>query len=99
MEALQNNTKTSRLLWLDMANVLAMVGVVLFHIPSNVELSFREDEFVAVNECFFLMSGVSLGLILQKVNNFVELFTFLNKRIVRLGVPTVVFLCCFTFFG
>lgn len=41
---MQNN----RILWLDMANVLAMSCVVWFHIPSQMEEPIREWEYIYV---------------------------------------------------
>lgn len=63
---MQNN----RILWLDMANVLAMSCVVWFHIPSQMEEPIREWEYICVNIPFFLFPGYSYALSKKQNDTF-----------------------------
>lgn len=84
-------TSNKRLPWLDVANVLAMVGVVLFHIPTTLEQPYREVEFVVVNTCFFFLAGYSHGISSSRSSDRVQPARLLLRRIVRLLIPTIFF--------
>lgn len=84
-----------RLLWLDMANILAMVGVVLFHIPTAIEQPYREEEFLVVNICFFFLTGCSFGVARSHNPDILQSARFLLRRVKRLLTPTLFFFSVF----
>ncbi|MGN1213724.1 MAG: acyltransferase family protein [Bacteroidaceae bacterium] len=88
-------TTSHRLLWLDMANILAMVGVVLFHIPTAIEQPYREEEFLVVNICFFFLAGCSFGVAGCHGSNVSQSARFLLRRVKRLLIPTLFFFSVF----
>lgn len=81
-----------RIKWFDWANVLAMLCVVWFHIPSALEMSIRYTEYIAVNVSFFLLSGYSFSLSGTESRTFGVLLRHQGSRLVR---PTLVFYCIF----
>ena len=82
----------NRILWLDMANVLAMVCVVWFHIPSQLEMPIRGWEYICVNIPFFLLSGYSYAIGRKQDETFKShLLTTLRT----LYLPTIIFFTCF----
>lgn len=88
------DTKTPRLIWLDWANVLAMLGVVWFHIPSAIEEPVKETEFFAVNIAFFVLAGVSFE-IARHYSGLVQTLQFYKQRFCRLIVPVAIFFFIF----
>lgn len=83
----------TRLLWLDYSNVIAMLFVVLFHIPSTLLQPVRSIEYVAVNVPFFLFTGVSFRLFLTR--KWTGWRPFLQHQARTLLVPTVIFFAVF----
>lgn len=84
-----------RLLWLDMANIFAMVGVVLFHIPSAAEQPYRAEEFMVVNSCFFFLAGFSFSLSIHCDTHWRTQVKYLLHRAKQLLIPTVFFFFVF----
>lgn len=81
-----------RIKWFDWANVLAMLCVVWFHIPSALEMPIRYTEYIAVNVSFFLLAGYSFTLAGTERRTFGALLRHQGSRLVR---PTLVFYCIF----
>ncbi len=54
--------RMKRVKGLDYANVIAMLAVVWFHVPSTVEAPIRHLEYISVNIPFFLLSGYTFAL-------------------------------------
>ena len=82
----------NRLKWLDWANVLAMVAVVWFHIPSAVEKPFNGIEYITVIIPFFFMAGFAYALSRRQSLPLLEL----GRRIGRtLLIPTCAFYVLF----
>lgn len=81
-----------RIKWFDWANVLAMLCVVWFHIPSVLEMPVRYTEYIAVNVSFFLLAGYSFTLAGTERRAFGALLRHQGLRLVR---PTLVFYCIF----
>lgn len=81
-----------RIKWFDWANVLAMLCVVWFHIPSSLEMPIRYTEYIAVNVSFFLLAGYSFSLAGTASRSFRLVLIHIGRRLVR---PMLVFYCFF----
>ena len=79
--------------WLDLANVVAMACVVWFHIPSAVEVPVRHIEYITVNAMFFILSGCSFGLALQRRSSFRARLSHICRRL--LWPTTVMYAVCY----
>ncbi len=89
-----HNITQTRIAWLDFANVLAMIGVVWFHVPSAIEVPIRTHEYFIVNMTFFMLAGISHELTWNKLENK-SIIQFILHKFRRFGIPT---LCFFTLF-
>lgn len=81
-------TSSNRLLWLDWANVLAMLCVVWMHVPSTFEADALHAEYIVVNGVFFALSGVTFSLTMRRD---VTPVAFLRRVLCRLYVPALCF--------
>lgn len=79
--------------WLDLANVVAMVCVVWFHIPSAVEAPARHVEYITVNAMFFILSGCSFGFAQHRYVTFRTLLRHICRRL--LWPTTVMYAVCY----
>ena len=77
-----------RLKWLDWANVLAMVAVIWFHIPSTLELPFHDMEYVMVNVPFFLFSGYVFSYVGREKLHWKEFCLTITKNFI---IPSLFF--------
>lgn len=81
-----------RVKWLDYANVLAMLAVVWFHVPSAAEAQIRHLEYITVNIPFFLLSGYVFALAGKDKRNTKDFLKHLCKSLL---VPTCFFYAFF----
>lgn len=95
-EKLDYNKCSERVVWLDYCNVIAMVFVIMFHIPFFKLAPFSQVEFMAVNIPFFIFSGMSFYFGFSKIGGETsDYMQLIGKSSWRLLKPTLLF---YTFF-